>query len=241
MISFFLVECKILKHIFENILFICLICTGIIYLLNIIFIIICLSIHVKYIMNFMNKINLDFQREKNDLKWNLVILIYKFFLILIPLMIYLLNNFYDSKEQPEEIISRISIEIRKLNNNIKTKESEIKNLNNNIRTKDNEISNLNNNIRNKESEIANLNNNIRTKNSEIRYLSNKINRKESEIRNLNNNIRTKNREIGNLKNVIINKNNSIDELTSRIRNKNNNSNILNVNNFENEIENKRKK
>ena len=207
-ISFILVESRILKYIYDIILSICLICAVIIYLLNFIFIIICLNIHVKYITNFMNKINLDFQREKNDLKWNLVILIYKIFLIFIPLMIYLFKELHDSKDKPEDVISRKSEEIRNLNNNIRTKDSEIRKLNEKINRKE----------------------------SEIRKLNDKINRRESLIRYLNNDIRTKDSEIRNLKNEIINKKNSTDELTSRIGNKNNNSNILNISNNESEIE-----
>ena len=54
------------------------------YLLYIIFVIICLSIHVQYITNFMNEINLDFEREKNDFKWNLISLIFIIPLICLP-------------------------------------------------------------------------------------------------------------------------------------------------------------
>ena len=34
----------------------------------------------------MNKLNLDFQREKNDFKWNLIILIYQIFLVVAPIL-----------------------------------------------------------------------------------------------------------------------------------------------------------
>ena len=44
-----------------------IVCVGVVYLLYIIFILVCLGIHVKYITNFMNKINLDFEREKKIL------------------------------------------------------------------------------------------------------------------------------------------------------------------------------
>jgi hypothetical protein len=40
----------------------------------------------------MNKLNLDFQREKNDFKWNLIILIYQILFIVIPLSILIITN-----------------------------------------------------------------------------------------------------------------------------------------------------
>ena len=51
---------------------------GINFLLQIIFVIICLNHHVKYITNFINKINLDFEKDKNGFKWNLIILLYPY-------------------------------------------------------------------------------------------------------------------------------------------------------------------
>ena len=45
-------------------------------LVNIVIIIICLSFHVKYIKNYMNKINIDFEKDKNDFKWNVAVLIF---------------------------------------------------------------------------------------------------------------------------------------------------------------------
>ena len=85
-------EQKISENLFNIFMIILGICLFITYLLNLIFTIICLSIHVKYITNFMNKLNLDFQREKNDFKWNLIILIYQILFIVIPLSILIITN-----------------------------------------------------------------------------------------------------------------------------------------------------
>ena len=49
----------------------------------IIVLIISLDIHIKYITNFINRINFDFLRIKNDLKWNIIILIYHFIFLII--------------------------------------------------------------------------------------------------------------------------------------------------------------
>ena len=75
------------------------------YCLYFIFNIICLSIHVKYIKNFSNKINLDFEREKNDFKWNMIILIYNFLLLFrlsILFIFFLINKERNEKEERKE-------------------------------------------------------------------------------------------------------------------------------------------
>ena len=40
----------------------------------------------------MNKINVDFERIKNDYKWNLIILIYQAIFIFIPLICFLIKR-----------------------------------------------------------------------------------------------------------------------------------------------------
>ena len=103
------------------------------YLINFILIIISLSIHLKYITNFMNEINLDFKREKNDFKWNLFVFIYNILILVIPITIECLNKYYKSSKylDPaifEEIIKEKNSEISRLENKIRYLE---KNYNNN--------------------------------------------------------------------------------------------------------------
>ena len=86
----------------------------------------------------MNKINLDFEREKNDFKWNLIDLIYNILFLVIFIIITCLNKYYKNskyldptefeiiiKEKNQEIY-RLEDRIRYLENNNKNK-----NINNN--------------------------------------------------------------------------------------------------------------
>ena len=67
----------------------------------IIVLIISLDIHIKFITNFMNKINIDFKRIKNDLRWNIIILIYHFIFLIILFLVYLIYkdiiNIYEER------------------------------------------------------------------------------------------------------------------------------------------------
>ena len=96
-------------------------CSSAIYFLYIIFTLICLGIHDQYITNFMNKINLDFEREKNDVKWNVTIFIYQIILLIIPVLIEVLGKHgkcdrkKNSESQTNEInnIQNISLDKKK--------------------------------------------------------------------------------------------------------------------------------
>ena len=77
---------------------------------NIIILILCLNIHNIYINNFMNKINIFIEKEKNDIKWNVIILIYSliFFVVYLFVLFWVichtecrfhLDSYYD--EEPE--------------------------------------------------------------------------------------------------------------------------------------------
>ena len=73
------------------------------------------------INNFMNKINLDFGREKNDVKWNVTIFIYQIILLIIPVLIEVLGKHgkcdrkKNSESQTNEInnIQNISLDKKK--------------------------------------------------------------------------------------------------------------------------------
>ena len=73
-----------------------------------IILIICTFFHNKYIKDFMNDINLDFQNDKNDYKWNAVLMIFFFFLVFyisLYSQIYKKFEFYEptSEDNTEEI------------------------------------------------------------------------------------------------------------------------------------------
>ena len=152
-----------------------LICLLIIYLLNIIFIIICLIIHDKYITNFLNKINLDFQKEKNDFKWNLIILIYQILYIVLPLSIMVISNCfsnYINKNNGEKKDERYNDTAENIN------DDKIKELEKKIKAKDKEIKKLKEQNRQQEStnNILTINRNA----SETTKLKNELEEKKIE-------------------------------------------------------------
>lgn len=164
------------KNHFEIIVILLMIFSIIDYIINFIFISICLGIHVKYITRFMNKINLDFEREKNDFKWNFIILMYYIFFLVIPSIIYLEDYFdknYPSKkvsyqynptnEASKEVINRKNEEIKQLNNDIKQKDKKIYDL-------QNEMEKLKNN-----SNMLTINNNNTPKIEEYIEKNNELN------------------------------------------------------------------
>ena len=140
------------------------------YLLQIIFVIICLNHHVKYITNFINKINLDFEKDKNDFKWNLIILLY--LVISIPyllIMSFIIDN--DEKSSNEKSTNEININ----NNDKKTEDI--------IRTKDQKIKNedLKNIITSKDEEINKLSRNLQTSLELLGQKEKEINKLKSSI------------------------------------------------------------
>ena len=85
--------------------FVCLIIFVFSYM---IILIICTFFHNKYIKDFMNDINLDFQNDKNDYKWNAILIIFFLFLafyITLYSQIYKKFEFYEptSEDNTEEI------------------------------------------------------------------------------------------------------------------------------------------
>ena len=168
------------------------------FLLQIIFVIICLNHHVKYITNFINKINLDFEKDKNDFKWNLIILLY--LVVSIPyllIMSFIIDD--DEKSSNEESTNEINI-----NNNDKRTEDI-------IRTKDQKIEELTTQIQKMKDtqEILTINKKEKELNKKIEDLKNIINSKDEEINKLSRNPQTslellgqKEKEINKLKSSI---------------------------------------
>ena len=105
--------CKFILFIFNTVFFfamiIILICdnkkveliysiiNSVIIIFYIIISIICLYINFKYIQNIMNKINKDFQNNKNEYGYNIIIIIYGFLLLLNYIIIILYSLFIDSE------------------------------------------------------------------------------------------------------------------------------------------------
>ena len=168
------------------------------FLLQIIFVIICLNHHVKYITNFINKINLDFEKDKNDFKWNLIILLY--LVVSIPyllIMSFIIDD--DRKSSNEESTNEINI-----NNNDKRTEDI-------IRTKDQKIEELTTQIQKMKDtqEILTINNKEKELSKKIEDLKNIITSKDEEINKLSRNPQTslellgqKEKEINKLKSSI---------------------------------------
>ena len=132
---------KFNNNFIDAILLIFLACYTTIFLLYIIFVIICLSIHVKCITNFMNKINLDFEREKNDFKWNLIILIFKIQFIVALIILVMLQC-----EKP----------FRRYYNNDNATKNKLKELDQTLSNKNEEISKLKKEIDNIKKDNATL-------------------------------------------------------------------------------------
>jgi len=65
------------------------------YSANFILTIVCLSFQIQYVINFMNKINFDFENKKIDYKWNVMVLIYNLFFMLYFILLF---NFKDKFE-----------------------------------------------------------------------------------------------------------------------------------------------
>ena len=63
-----------------------IVCITIFITSYLIILIICFYYHFKYIKDFMNDINLDFQNDKNDYKWNVIVII--FFILTINYSIF---------------------------------------------------------------------------------------------------------------------------------------------------------
>ena len=229
---------------------------GITCLLDEIFVIICLNIHLKYITNFMNKINLDYGRDKNDFKWNLVVLLFFISLGGVPFVVLIIKDlihyqYTDPNEEIkrlEKIIDDKNAQIKQLKKNpqdsrtdnnteiliINKKETEIERLRSEnaqvnvyITRKDNKINNLNRTIRVKIEKIRNLNIKLNEKDDENINLNNTLDSQKEEIRNLNNRLNLKNEEIINLNNRLNSRN---EETLGIIREKENR-----IKTFENEV------
>ena len=67
-------------------------------LLNFIYfilIIVCLGFHREYVITFMNKINFDFEKNKNDYKWNVAVLLHFFFYAAYVIIYFSLENKFE--------------------------------------------------------------------------------------------------------------------------------------------------
>ena len=76
----------------------------------------------------MNKINLDFEREKSDFKWNFIIFIYQIIFFIIPVLIYTigknsicLKNITESQRNEVNIDNNSSKKIKKSNDELSQK------------------------------------------------------------------------------------------------------------------------
>ena len=96
----------------ENNFFVCLDILILIKFVYYIILIICLDIQDKFIINFMNKINFDFQREKIDYKWN-------YFLLLFSFLFWIIIKIFLNIEEPFEYELSESIQSESLINFVK--------------------------------------------------------------------------------------------------------------------------
>ena len=174
----------------ENNFFVCLDILILIKFVYYIILIICLDIQDKFIINFMNKINFDFQREKIDYKWNYFLLLFSFlFWIIIKIFLNIEEPF--EYELSENIQSEsLKINISNLFNIIKSfirqdkLKERINNLEKEIEDKNSEIIRINNEKNIKELEISDLKRAIDSKNNQINLITNN-NKQFLEIMNEN--------------------------------------------------------
>ena len=156
------------------------ICLIIVYLLKLIFIIICLNNHIKYITNFMNKLNLDFQREKNDYLWNLILLIYH-----ASLALYIIIIMCSSKGDKNNILKKVEKNNTTANNTTthNINDDKIKELEKKIEDKNKEINGLKEQIKNQDgtNDILTINNNA----SEINRLKDELEKKQMQLDDAN--------------------------------------------------------
>ena len=188
-ILYYLKEKNILSDNFEIIRNILGVFSILIYLLYFIFVSICLGIHLKYITKFMNKINLDFEREKKDFKWNFIILIYKIIFFVVAILIVYRIKFYNGEKLDNSSNRNIHFQANRqstddINNNTnETLQKQIDEKEEQIKEKEEQIKEKDAQIEIKEKEINNLKKKI-----EIYKDSNKIlqfvSEKEEELKNL---------------------------------------------------------
>ena len=62
------------------------------YLLNCIFVIVCLDCQIKYVLDLINKINFDFENNKIDYKWNVAIFIHSLFIFIYIALFFCFDN-----------------------------------------------------------------------------------------------------------------------------------------------------
>ena len=182
-----------------------LILGPLILLTYIIILIISLNIHIKYITNFMNRINSDFQRIKNDLKWNIIILIYHLIFLILFLFIYLILgeiiNIYEEIIKNETIV-KINIH----NNDCNSKDSSISyKYNNNEETYPKGEKTEEKNLKKLYQEIINLKRDFAQEKEDLKYKietqKNLIDKERDEIEKLNKIINNKNKDINDEKNI----------------------------------------
>ena len=127
--------------------------------INFILEIVCLDYQRNYISNFMNKINFDLEKQKNDYKWNVAVLIHSLFLILnVILYVLLKKEYFEFNDSDYNKIS--SNDIDKTINYQNTNQNKTNDNQSNEESLQNQITILN-------SQITNLNGKITILNEEI--------------------------------------------------------------------------
>ena len=128
---------------------------GILYLLNFIFLIVCLDYQRQYVLDFINKINFDFENNKIDYKWNVAVLIHTLFILIYLILFHCL-------EDNIEFMDRCYNEVTQREN----RHSDIVYIRNNI------SSTTERNTEEHEKKIKNLNDEIEKLNKKIIDISN---------------------------------------------------------------------
>lgn len=123
----------------EKVLISFLIISGIMYLLNCIFVVVCLDCQIKYVLDLINKINFDFENNKIDYKWNVAILIHSLFIFIYIALFFCFDNkieFMDRNYKKEiehenresDVVYRRNIISSTTDRNVEKYENKIKNL-----------------------------------------------------------------------------------------------------------------
>ena len=127
---------------FEKVFLSLLIIAGIMYLFNFVFVTVCLDYQIKYVLDFINKINFDFENNKIDYKWNVAILIHSLFIFIYIILfrcfqdkIEFMDRNYNEAIERENRDSVVVVVVYRRNNigsanerNVEEYEKKIKNL-----------------------------------------------------------------------------------------------------------------
>ena len=104
------------------------------YFIYFILIIVCLGFQTQYVITFMNKINFDFENNKNDYKWNVAVFLHFFFYVAYIIIYRIIENKFEFNNTDNPVVP-----IKESSNNMGRNEQNVKVYSLNQITENNEI------------------------------------------------------------------------------------------------------